>query len=86
VEAERIADRLARAILSCRRMPARRGETIDLRRTIRRNLSRGGEPIELRRKHRPERPVKLVVLVDCWWTHQDRWRSTAGTSSASCAA
>jgi uncharacterized protein with von Willebrand factor type A (vWA) domain len=37
---------------------------IDIRRTIRRNLSRGGEPIELRRKHRPERPVKLVVLLD----------------------
>src|SRR5271166_2768855 len=50
--------------LSRRRMPARRGDTIDLRRTIRRNLSRGGEPIELRRKHRPERPVKLVVLLD----------------------
>ena len=29
-----------------------------------RNLSRGGELIELRRKHRPERPVKLVVLLD----------------------
>jgi len=67
VEAERIAERLARAIryrLSRRRMPARRGETIDIRRTIRRNLSRGGEPIELRRKHRPERPVKIVVLLD----------------------
>jgi uncharacterized protein len=67
VEAERIAERLARAIryrLSRRRTPARRGETIDIRRTIRRNLSRGGEPIELRRKHRPERPVKLVMLLD----------------------
>jgi uncharacterized protein with von Willebrand factor type A (vWA) domain len=66
-EAERIAERLARAIryrLSRRRIPARRGETIDLRRTIRRNLSRGCDPIELRRKHRPERPVKLVVLLD----------------------
>jgi uncharacterized protein with von Willebrand factor type A (vWA) domain len=66
-EAERIAERLARAIryrLSRRRIPARRGETIDLRRTIRRNLSRRCEPIELRRKHRPERPVKLVVLLD----------------------
>jgi hypothetical protein len=50
--------------LSPRRIPAWRGETIDLRRTIRRNLSRGGEPIELRRKHRPERPVKLVVMLD----------------------
>ena len=31
---------------------------------IRRNLSRGGEPLALRRKHRPDRPVKLVVLLD----------------------
>ena len=84
VEAERIAERLARAIryrLSRRRMPARRGETIDIRRTIRRNLSRGGEPIELRRKHRPERPSSW-----CCSTRPARWRSTAGTSSASCAA
>lgn len=66
-EAEQIADRLARAIryrLSRRRMAMRRGEVIDLRRTIRRNLSHGGEPLELRHKHRPERPVKLVVLLD----------------------
>jgi uncharacterized protein with von Willebrand factor type A (vWA) domain len=66
-EAERIAERLARAMryrLSRRRMPACRGDTIDLRRTMRRNLSRGGEPIELRRKHRPERPFRLVVLLD----------------------
>jgi uncharacterized protein with von Willebrand factor type A (vWA) domain len=66
-QAERIAERLARVIryrLSRRRAPARRGETIDLRRTIRRNLSRGGEPLELQRKHRPDRPVKLVVLLD----------------------
>jgi uncharacterized protein with von Willebrand factor type A (vWA) domain len=66
-EAERIAERLARAIryrLTRRRRPARRGEGIDLRRTIRRNLSRGGEPLELWRKERPERPVRLVVLLD----------------------
>ncbi|HYM32582.1 MAG TPA: VWA domain-containing protein [Candidatus Cybelea sp.] len=66
-EAERTAERLARAIryrLSRRRLPSRRGEIIDLRRTIRRSISHGGEPVELRRKHRPERPVKLVVLLD----------------------
>ncbi|MGA7865380.1 MAG: VWA domain-containing protein [Stellaceae bacterium] len=50
--------------LSRRHMPACRGDTIDMRRTMRPNLSRGGEPIELRSKHRPERPVTLVVLLD----------------------
>ncbi len=65
--AERVAERLARAIrhrLSRRRIPSPRGDTIDLRRTIRRSLSRGGEPVELLRKRRPERPVNLVVLLD----------------------
>jgi uncharacterized protein len=66
-EAERIAERLARALryrLSRRRLPAYRGEVVDLRRTLRRNLSRGGEPVELLRKKRPERPVNLVLLLD----------------------
>lgn len=66
-EAERIAERLARALrdrLSRRRVKARRGDALDLRRTIRRNLAHGGEPIELRHRRRPERPVRLVVLLD----------------------
>ena len=66
-EAERIAERLARMLryrLSRRRLPAWRGDTIDLRRTIRRNLNKGGEPVELLRKHRPDRPVNLVLLLD----------------------
>ena len=66
-EAERIAERLARVLryrLSRRRLPAWRGDTIDIRRTIRRNLSKGGEPVELLRKHRPDRPVNLVLLLD----------------------
>jgi uncharacterized protein len=66
-EAERIAESLARALryrLSRRRLPAHRGDVVDLRRTLRRNLSRGGEPIELLRKQRPERPVNLVLLLD----------------------
>lgn len=66
-EAERIAERLARALryrLSRRRLPARTGDVVDLRRTLRRNLSRGGEPVELLHKNRPERPVNLVLLLD----------------------
>ena len=66
-EAERLAERLARAMryrLSRRRVPSRRGDTIDLRRSIRRNLSKGGEPIELLHRRRPERPVNLVLLLD----------------------
>jgi uncharacterized protein with von Willebrand factor type A (vWA) domain len=66
-EAERVALLLARAIryrLSRRRRPARRGDGIDLRRTIRRNLQKGGEPLELLRRGRPDRPVNIVVLLD----------------------
>lgn len=66
-EAERLAELLARAMryrLSRRRLPARRGDTVDLRRSIRRNLSNGGEPVELLLKRRPERPVNLVLLLD----------------------
>jgi uncharacterized protein with von Willebrand factor type A (vWA) domain len=66
-EAERVAERLARAIryrLSRRRVPARHGDAVDLRRTIRRSISRGGEPLELLHRRRPERSVRLVVLLD----------------------
>jgi uncharacterized protein len=66
-EAAEVAEHLARAMryrLSRRRVPSRRGATVDLRRTIRRNLSRGGEPVELLRRRRPDRPVKIVVLLD----------------------
>ncbi len=66
-EAERIAEALARAMryrLSRRRRAAHKGGGIDLRRTIRRNMSRGAEPLELVRRRRPDRPVHLVVLLD----------------------
>ena len=66
-EAERIAELLARAIryrLSRRRVASRRGQSIDLRRTIHRSLSRGGEPLELLHRRRPDRPVRIVVLLD----------------------
>lgn len=66
-EAEALAMRLAGAIrfnLSRRRIAARNGDRLDMRRIIRRSLSKGGEPIDLVRRRRPVRPVRLVLLLD----------------------
>jgi uncharacterized protein with von Willebrand factor type A (vWA) domain len=66
-EAERIAERLARAIRdrrARRRRAARRGPEIDLRRTLRRMPARGGEPLDLMRRRRREPPLRLVALLD----------------------
>lgn len=66
-EIERLAYRLARAIRhrqSRRRRIASKGAQLDLRRTIRANLHHGGEPIDLAFKTRPDRPVRIVVLLD----------------------
>lgn len=57
-----IARRLA-ARLSRRRRPTRRRGVVDLRRTVRANLTRG-ELIELRRKERKRRKIRLVLLCD----------------------
>ena len=62
-----IAARLGAALRdrrSRRRKAARRGQGIDFRRTIRRSLATGGEPLTLARRHRPDRPVKIVALCD----------------------
>lgn len=66
-QAEAVAARLARAIRdrrSRRRKAARRGESLDLRRVVRGSLATGGEPMRLYRRERPERPTKLVCLLD----------------------
>lgn len=66
-EAERIAERLARAIRerhARRRRLARLGPEIDLRRTLRRSLARGGEPLDLARRRRREPPLRIVALLD----------------------
>ncbi|NKB54757.1 MAG: VWA domain-containing protein [Alphaproteobacteria bacterium] len=64
---EETAEKLAKAMrdrLSRRRKPSTKGREIDIRRTIRRNLSKGGDPFFLVRRKRPERPVNLIVLLD----------------------
>ena len=65
--AERLAVRLASALRfarSRRRRAARNGNRLDLRRIIRRSLSHGGEPIDLVHRRPPQRPVRVVVLLD----------------------
>ena len=57
-----IARRLARRV-SRRRRPVRRRGRVDLRRTMRANLTRG-EIIELRYRQRKRRKVRLVLLCD----------------------
>ena len=57
-----IARRLARRV-SRRRRPVRRRGLVDLRRTLRANLTRG-EIIELRYRQRKRRKVRLVLLCD----------------------
>jgi uncharacterized protein len=57
-----IARRLARRV-SRRRRPVRRRGRVDLRRTLRANITRG-EIIELRYRHRKRRKVRLVLLCD----------------------
>jgi uncharacterized protein with von Willebrand factor type A (vWA) domain len=57
-----IARRLARRV-SRRRRPVRRRGRVDLRRTLRANLTRG-EIIDLRYRRRKRRKVRLVLLCD----------------------
>jgi len=66
-EAERLAYRLAKAMryrLSRRYRIAADGPKLDLRRTIRSNIAHGGEPITLVNRARPDKPVRIVVLLD----------------------
>lgn len=66
-EAQGVAERLARAIRdrrSRRQRADKQGTRLDLRRVIRASLSNGGEPIRLFHKARPERPAKLVAILD----------------------
>lgn len=65
--AHEVAARLAKALrarLTRRDRARRRGYRLDLRRTIRRNISHGGVPLELVKRRRREKPLRLVLLLD----------------------
>lgn len=66
-EAHAVAARLARAMrtkLTRRDVARRRGERLDLRGTIHRNISHGGIPIDLVKRRRKQKPLRLVMLLD----------------------
>ncbi len=66
-QAEVLACRLAKAMRdrrSRRYRLSQRGNRLNLRKTIRKSVSHGGVPIQLYRQHRPDRPVKIVTLLD----------------------
>src|SRR5689334_1234597 len=66
-QAHAAAARLAKAMrtrLTRRDLLRRRGERLDLRRTIHRNISHGGVPITLVKRRRKDKPLRLVVLLD----------------------
>jgi uncharacterized protein len=66
-QAHEAAARLAKAMrtrLTRRDQLRRRGERLDLRRTIHRNISHGGVPITLVKRRRKDKPLRLVVLLD----------------------
>jgi uncharacterized protein with von Willebrand factor type A (vWA) domain len=66
-EAHAAAARLARAMrarLTRRDQARRRGDRLDLRRTIHGNISHGGVPIALTMRRRKPKPLRLVVLLD----------------------
>jgi uncharacterized protein len=66
-EAHALAARLARTMrarLVRRTQMRRRGQRLDLRRTIHRNVSHGGTPIELAWRKRKIKPLRLVMLLD----------------------
>ena len=44
--------------------PARRGASLDMRRTFRRSLRAGGEPVSLARRERRRKPRPLVIICD----------------------
>ncbi len=66
-QAEVLACKLAKAMRDRRSRRYRhnqRGNKLNLRKTIRNSVNQGGVPIRLYRQQRPERPVRIVTLLD----------------------
>jgi len=66
-QAEQLAYLLAKAIRdrrSRRYRASKRGNQLNLRKTIRDSVPYGGAPIKLHRQQRPDRPMKIVSILD----------------------
>lgn len=66
-QAEILAYQLAKAMRdrrSRRYRLSQRGNRLNLRKTIRNSVHHGGVPIQLYRQYKPDRPVKIVTLLD----------------------
>ncbi|MFN7104024.1 MAG: vWA domain-containing protein [Pseudorhizobium sp.] len=61
--AARLAHKM-RARLTRRMRVRRKGQRLDLRRTIHKSIAHGGMPMELVRRKRKDKPLRLVVLLD----------------------
>ncbi len=75
-EIEKMAEHLASQLnkrLTHRRKIQPHGSRIDLRQTLRRNLSHGGLPVQLFYQHRRREPLHIVILHDV--SHSMAWNN-----------
>jgi len=76
LEIEKLAEQLANKLnkrLSHQYQIKTRGTKIDIRQTIRRNLSQGGDPVRIFYRSRRHRPVHFVILHDV--SHSMTWNN-----------
>jgi uncharacterized protein with von Willebrand factor type A (vWA) domain len=76
MEIERLAEQLAlklRKRLSHQHVIRPTGSKIDIRQTIRRNLSHGGDPKQIFYKQRVRKPIHMVILHDV--SHSMTWNN-----------
>ena len=76
LDIEKLAEQLANKLnkrLSHQYQIKTRGSKVDIRQTIRRNLSQGGEPVRIFYRNRRHRPVHFVILHDV--SHSMTWNN-----------